>query len=64
MNIDVTRIDQTEYYRVDIYLDRAQVPCYSECVRLTTAGIGPLNVQSHWASGVIFSDMSVIKKEP
>lgn len=64
MNIDVTRIDQTEYYRVDIYLDRAQVPCYSEYVRLTTAGIGALSVQSHWASGVVFNDMSVIKKEP
>jgi hypothetical protein len=64
MKIDVTRIDQSVYYGVDIYLDGEEEPCYSEYVRLKEAGIGALAVQSHWGSGVIFSNMSVIKKEP
>lgn len=63
MEIDVSRIDSTPYYIVDIYLDGSAVPCYSDCVHLTGA-IGQLSLQSHWGSGVEFSDMSIIKKNP
>ena len=60
MKIDVTLVSGSTY-TVDVYLDNEQDECYSEDVTLTS--LGTLDLQSHWGSGVIFSDMDITKKE-
>ncbi len=59
MNIDVTNVSGTTY-TVNIYLDNDPNVCYSENVTLTA--FSTLELQSHWGSGVIFSNMDISKK--
>lgn len=44
-------------YTVNVYLDNEEATCYSETVTLTS--LGALDLQSHWGSGVIFSNMDI-----
>lgn len=57
MKVEVTRLDpQQTTYTLEIYQGLTLV--YSEDIALTTS-IGKLDLQSHWGSGVIFSDMNI-----
>lgn len=60
MKIDVARVNET-VYGVNIYMDYSTVSCHSDYVRMT-GPIDELSLQSHWGSGVVFSNMSIIKK--
>ena len=60
MKIDVTRINSV-VYDVEVYVNGSL--CHSDDVRLN-GPIGKLTVQSHWGSGVEFSNMSIIKRQP
>ena len=56
---DVTLVSG-ETYTVNVYLDNEQQTCYSDAITLTS--LATLNLQSHWGSGVIFSNMDVTAK--
>ena len=53
---DVTLVSGATY----VYLDNEQHICYSDAITLTS--LATLNLQSHWGSGVIFSNMDVTAK--
>ena len=57
--IDVTLVSGSTY-TVNVYLDNEQQTCYSDAITLTS--LATLNLQSHWGSGVIFSNMDVTAK--
>jgi len=59
MKIDVTELGGSTY-TLSVYLDEESSPCYLENTTLT--GFGTLDLQSHWGSGVIFSNMDITKK--
>ena len=56
---DVTLVSGATY-TVNVYLDNEQQTCYSDAITLTS--LATLNLQSHWGSGVIFSNMDVTAK--
>ena len=56
---DVTLVSGATY-TVNVYLDNEQEACYSDAITLTS--LATLNLQSHWGSGVIFSNMDVTAK--
>jgi hypothetical protein len=59
IKIDVTLVSGSTY-TVNVYLDNEQQTCYSETLTLTS--LATLNLQSHWGSGVIFTNMDVTAK--
>jgi hypothetical protein len=60
MKIDVTKaIDGT--YTVDVYLDKSPTKCYSQS-GIALLDVGGILVQSHWGSGVVFSNVGIAKK--
>jgi len=59
IKIDVTLVSGSTY-TVNVYLDNEQQTCYSDAITLTS--LATLNLQSHWGSGVIFSNMDVTAK--
>ena len=56
MKIDVSD-DTGAGHALDVYLDNDTDACYSEMV--TLASYTTLNLQTHWGSGVIFSNMDI-----
>jgi len=59
MKIDVT-YQSGSTYSIAIYLDNNPAPSYSDI--LVLGAIDVLNLQAHWGSGVIFSNMQITKK--